>query len=137
MSGNYAPTQVYAMPYGAYGGARHGYGYPSYGHAGYAPAYSHGPAYYYGGRNAVAYVSAVEPDHDAPATASKHIPTPVAANTHGRYGYATYNYGYPAYNYGSYGHGGDGKVVQVINRSDGYGNVGYGQPTPFLTNKKV
>ena len=45
VSGNYAPTKVVAMPYGAYGagpyGGAHGhygYGYPSvYQHAAYAP----------------------------------------------------------------------------------------------------
>merc|ERR1711911_207882 len=128
VSGYNAPTQVFAMPYGAgsyggygaYGGARTGY---SSGH-GAAPYGSYGgglynyPAYYYGGsagRVNSALVAPVDKDSSsAPATSSVHIEDPLkraqyyVPHTSYVLGYA--GYGPAAYGTNAYGnyYGGDG-----------------------------
>ena len=149
MSGNAAPTKIFAMPYSAYGAGAYGYAYPSpygYNYGSYGKA---GDGKLVGvidrphGYGNVGYGISTpfltnqlgKSDHHAPARHNERYG--YASNGHGPVNYG-YNYGLP-YNYGSYGHGhaGDGKLVEVIDRSNGYGNVGYGQPTPFLTNQKV
>ena len=140
VSGNAAPTKIFAMPYSAYGAGAYGYAYPSpYG-------------YNYGQAGDGKLVGVIDRPHgygnvgygistpfltnqivNAPAHHNERYP--YSTNNHGPVNYG-YSYGLP-YNYGSYGHGGDGKVIQVIDRSHSYGNVGYGHPTPFLTNQKV
>ena len=184
VSGYGAPTKVFAMPYGTYGGAGYGYGLAasSYGYAPAASSYGYAPTSSYGYAPVSAYAptSSYAPEYKPASTyahgsdykpastyatsgdykaatdyssaskfnvATSYAPSHYnAASRHG-YGYApahSYgsnygsNYGhYAGYgaNYGpsNYGHV-DGKLVSVIDRQHGYGNVGYGKPTQFLTN---
>merc|ERR1711911_146702 len=153
VSGYKAPTKVFAMPYGAYGaGSYGGYG------AGYGSAAAYGGAYanVNSGYRAVdshsnaayapasSYASAYAPVESYRAAASY---APEYSTGYGSYGagvsaYApasSYNTGYGSYAAAGYGYGNsyapkDGKLVSVIDRSHGYGNVKYAVPTPFLSN---
>merc|ERR1711911_332732 len=162
VSGYKAPTQVFAMPYGAYGagsyggygagyggygagyGAGHGAGYGGYGSYGnlygsaYAPVSSYSSAYAPVEPNSAyapvsSYSSAYAPvEHNsayAPVSSHSAAYAPASAATYAGSDYST-GYGL---NYGSYPPK-DGKLVSVIDRSHGYGNVKYSVPTPFLSN---
>merc|ERR1711911_430614 len=163
VSGYKAPTQVFAMPYGAYGagsyggygagygagyGTGYGAGYGGYGAYGnlygsaYAPVSSYNSAY----APVSSYSAAYAPVESysaayAPVDSYRTSYAPVAADYRPAATYAVNDYstGYGSYgagyglNYGSYAPK-DGKLVSVIDRSLGYGNVKYSVPTPFLSN---
>merc|ERR1711911_515481 len=174
VSGYKAPTQVFAMPYGAYGagsyggygagygagyGTGYGAGYGGYGAYGnlygsaYAPVSSYNSAYapVSSYRTAYAPVTAdykpaasYAPEHNsayAPVSSYSAAYAPVDADYRPAATYAVNDYstGYGSsgagygLNYGSYAPK-DGKLVSVIDRSLGYGNVKYSVPTPFLSN---
>merc|ERR1711911_105706 len=166
VSGYKAPTQVFAMPYGAYGagsyggygagyggygagyGAGHGAGYGGYGSYGnfygsaYAPRSRYRSAYapVSNYRSAYAPVSSYSSAY-APVSSYSSVYAPAAHNSAyapesaATYAGSDYSTGYGSYglNYGSYAPK-DGKLVSVIDRSHGYGNVKYSVPTPFLSN---
>merc|ERR1711946_53571 len=176
VSGYKAPTQVFAMPYGAYGagsyggygagygagyGTGYGAGYGGYGAYGnlygsaYAPVSSYNSAYAPVSSYSAAYApvdsyrtayAPVTADYKpagayAPVESYSASYAPVAADYRPAATYAVNDYstGYGSYgagyglNYGSYAPK-DGKLVSVIDRSHGYGNVKYSVPTPFLSN---
>merc|ERR1712063_129403 len=135
----------------AYGNVNSGYrAIDSHSDAAYAPASSYNSAY----APASSYASAYAPVEGyaasyAPAAdyraASSYAPE--YSTGYGSYGagvsaYApasSYNTGYGSYAAAGYGYGNsyapkDGKLVSVIDRSHGYGNVKYAVPTPFLSN---
>merc|ERR1712071_34439 len=85
-------------------------------HGAYAPV-EHNSAY--------SSVSSYSSAH-GPVSSYSSAYAPYAVNDYTRYG--SYGVGY-----GSYAPK-DGKLVSVIDRSHGYGNVKYSVPTPFLSN---
>merc|ERR1711911_365362 len=165
VSGYKAPTQVFAMPYGAYGagsyggygagyggygagyGAGHGAGYGGYGSYGnlygsaYAPVSSYSSAYAPRSSYRSAYAPVEHNSAYAPVSSYSSASVPAAHNSAyapesaATYAGSDYSTGYGSYglNYGSYAPK-DGKLVSVIDRSHGYGNVKYSVPTPFLSN---
>merc|ERR1711946_74112 len=145
VSGYKAPTQVFAMPYGAYGAGSYG-GYGA-GYGGYGAGYGAGHGAGYGGYGSYgnlygsayapvsSYSSAYAPvEHNsayAPVSNYRSAYAPVS-NYRSAYAPVEHNSGYApeaAATYaGSYAPK-DGKLVSVIDRSHGYGNVKYSVPT--------
>merc|ERR1712071_477094 len=120
MGSAYAPVSSYSSAYA-----------PSEHNSAYAPVSSYRSAY-----APVEHTSAYAPvEHTsayAPVSSYSSAYAPVAAASYASTGYGSYGAGY-GLNYGSYAPN-DGKLVSVIDRSHGYGNVKYSVPTPFLSN---